>query len=90
MARAAKNIDKQPAELRFLRTELATGLTLSRIAHHANHPDKADRNRANARKAYDAVLRFTPQVNLSQEETEEIKSKLAKLKAALQSLGESI
>jgi hypothetical protein len=90
MEKLARKVDMQLAELDFLRSELTTGLTLIKIAHDANQSDKADRNRANARKAYDAVLRFSSKVSLSDVETSEIKSKLAELRAALQSLGERL
>lgn len=85
-----KLVDPTLTELDFLRTELKTGLTLSKIALDATHSDKSDRNCANARKAYDAVLHFAPRVNLSQEETDEIKSKLEHLKSQLKLLGQEL
>jgi len=90
MVVAAKIIDPTLAEVDFLRCELRTGLTLTKIALDARHHDKTSRNRANARKAYDAVLRFIPKVNLSDSESAEFTSKLQQLKSELALLGEEI
>jgi len=83
-----RKTDPTLIEVGFLRSELQTGLTLTKIALDASHRDKTTRNRANARKAYDAVLRFSPKVSLSNDEISEIKSKLEQLKAELKMLGE--
>jgi hypothetical protein len=48
-------VDPTFAEVHFLRSELLTGLTLTKLALEARHRDKSDRNRANARKAYDSI-----------------------------------
>lgn len=85
-----KLVDPTPTELDFLRTELDTGMTLAGIALNASHREKSDRNCANARKAYDAVLHFAARVNLSAEESDEIKSKLEHLKSRLKLLGEEL
>jgi len=77
-------------EVGFVRTELQVGLTMSRIAMEAHHPEKVQRNRASARKAYDAVMRFIPKVNFTRDEATEVSSKLAQLKSELQLLGEEI
>ena len=78
------------AELQFLHAELLTGLTLSGIALEAKRKHKIDRNRINARKAYDSVLRFMPSTIMLDSECEEVKLKLAKLKAELLLLGEDV
>ena len=85
-----KSVDPTLAEVDFLRSELQTGLTLTKIALDASRGDRTSRNRVNARKAYDAVVRFTPKVSLSESETNEIKSKLDQLRTQLQLLGEEI
>ena len=77
------------AEIEFLRAELLTGLTLSKIARSSDG-DKRERNRVNARKAYDSILRFMPKSDLLGEELDEIKSKLELLRAELRLLGEAI
>ena len=74
----------------FLRAELLVGITRAKIAQNTPDQDKKDRNRREARKAYDAILRFLPQTFLSQEEKEEIDFKLMELKVALRSLGEDV
>lgn len=85
-----KSVDPTLAEVDFLRSELHTGLTLTKIALDARRPTKSSRNRANARKAYDSVVRFAPKVNLSPDETDEIKSKLNQLRTELKLLGEEV
>ena len=63
---------------------------MSKIAMDAHYRDKLERNRASARKAYDAVVRFMPRVNFTRDEASEINSKLAQLKSELQELGEEV
>ena len=82
--------DANSIELEFLRAELATGLTFSKIALEARHASKVERNRVNARRAYDTVRHFAPGTSLSAEEALEIDSRTAQLKSALQQLGEDV
>ena len=77
-------------EVDFLRSEIDTGLTLCRIASETANADKIERNRSNARKAYESVLRFLPRVPLANDEHQEITSKLRKLRKRLQALGEGL
>ena len=90
------NGDKKPfnntsgAQVEFLRAELDTGLTLAAIALQAAHKGKTNRNRTNARKAYDSILRFFPRAQLSPGETDEIKSGVEVLRSKLLELGEDI
>ena len=74
----------------FLRAELRVGLTRTAIAQKASTESKRERNRIEARKAYDSVLRFLPEATLSPEEKKEIDLKLVELRFSLQSLGESV
>jgi hypothetical protein len=90
MARPLKAPDPIPAEVEFLRTEVRTGLTLSAIALRGGDKSRVDRNRVNARKAYDALLHFIPKVPLTNEEAGEINVKLAELKSELRLLGEDL
>lgn len=76
------------AGLAFLRAELLAGFTRAKIAQDTTDERKRQRNRVEARKAYDAVLRFLPQALVSPDETEQIESKIAELKFVLTSLGE--
>ena len=84
------NTDADADGLEFLRTEVATGLTFSKIALETKDESKIVRNRANARKAYDAVLHFAPGTSLSAEEAQQIDASMALLKSALQQLGEDL
>lgn len=76
------------AGLAFLRSELLAGFTRAKIAQDTTDERKRQRNRIEARKAYDAVLRFLPQTSVSPDETEQIESQIAELKFVLSSLGE--
>jgi nucleoside phosphorylase len=79
-----------PDGLGFLRTELETGLTLARIARTAKQADKRNRNLLNARKAYEAVLRFMTGVILTTNQSRELKNELERLKKELRTLGENV
>lgn len=78
--------------VKFLLTEIETGLTFAHVAVTAkpNQKDKIERNRKNARKAYDTLLRFQPQVSFSEEENAKFKAGKKKLEAALRVLGEPV
>ena len=78
------------AKAEFLRAELETGLTLAAIALDAADERKTNRNRTNARKAYDSLLRFIPRAQLTPKETDEIKSALEVLRSKLLELGEEV
>lgn len=77
-------------QLDFLRGEIHTGLTLSKIALETDDEEKRQRNRANARKAYDSIMHFMPRVFLADKEAHEIKVGVAELLADLQKLGEEV
>jgi len=74
----------------FLRAELFAGMTRANIAQNTSDEAKKQRNCREARKAYDAVLQFLPTTFLSQEEKDEIDTKLSDLRFALRSLGEEV
>ena len=80
--------DTHRSETDFLRTEILTGLTMAKIALDSTHKSKRERNRANARKAYDAVVHFMRSSTLEGYEADEIKRGLAQLKSELMKLGE--
>ena len=61
--------------LAFVRLELRTGLTLSRIARSAARQDKRERNRTNARKAYDAAMLYIGKFELTRTEDAEQKKR---------------
>ena len=72
----------------FLNAELQTGLTMSRIALHARREDQKSRLRANARKAYDAILHYLPGSHLTPKQAADLEGKLAQLRSELELLGE--
>jgi hypothetical protein len=83
-------LDASHAGIQFLRTELFAGLTRATIARNAEDDKKRQRNRLEARKAHDAILRFLPLTPLSQEEKADIESTLNELAFVLRSLGENL
>ena len=77
------------SRLNFLRIELETGNTFISIAQSAGEDrQKADRNRANGRKAYDTILKFLPGLTMTPSQRAEFDEKLAAMKGALIALGE--
>jgi len=56
----------------------------------ANDHEKYQRNKHNARKAYDSVLHFQKRVSLSEEEAASLNAGIQELKTALQALGETV
>ena len=77
-------------EFNFIRVELQTGLTFSKSALGSRYQERRDRNQAQARRAYDALLYFIPKSSLTNDESKMIVSGLARLKSELQQLGEAI
>jgi hypothetical protein len=73
-------------EVRFLRTDVELGLKFSEIALQTTDRNKTNRNRANAQKAYEAVLHLLPKVSLTAEENGVIRVKLTQLKSNLEQL----
>ena len=90
MKEVSRMPDADETGVEFLRTELRTGLTMAKIAREAQSRDKVDRNRANARKAYDTALRFIAKTPLTEEEADQIQGMLRRLKLALSELGEEL
>ncbi len=88
--REAEFIVGSRAGTEFLRAELVAGMTRANIAQNTSNGSKKQRNRKEARKAYDAILRFLPQTFLRRDEKEQIDSRLVELKSALRALGEDV
>jgi hypothetical protein len=84
---ATNEFNKLKAE--FIKTDLEVALTFVEIAHQTPDSEKAARNQRNARKAHDAVLWYIGHAVLTNFEQEYLTRKLASLKSALLSLGES-
>lgn len=82
---------KTQSGMAFIRAELDTGLTLSRIAlNAAGDQQKRERNRVNARKAYDAILHFMPDALMTDADVDEVREALKKLRSNLLELGEDL
>lgn len=74
--------------IQFLLTELDTGFTFVHLSESAHGDLKMERNRKNARAAYNSVLHFFKDVALDQEQSQKVRAKLTSLKTRLQNLGE--
>lgn len=73
----------------FLKIDLQTALTFSQIALQSNaDAEKRRRNRKNARKGYDTIVRLAEKVSLSDRDGRYISRNLERLKSELQQLGE--
>jgi hypothetical protein len=79
-----------PTDANFVKIELQTGITFADIALSAKYPDKVQRNRANARKAYDTALEYIDRVPLDGEMANQLRELLEHLRDQLAQLGESV
>ena len=74
----------------FLKVDLQTALTFSGIAlQHGTDSVKKERNRRNARRGYDTILRLLERVSLDDHDARHLKHNLRRLKTELQELGET-
>jgi len=75
----------------FLMAEAELGLTFAAIALGSSRDHTtARRNAANARTAYDSVLKFRQHVQMGFHESAALEARVAHLRAHLQNLGETI
>ncbi len=74
----------------FVNVELDTGLTFARIALGAKGPGKIERNRVNARKAYDSAMHVLSTLVLESDQSATLREKASALKSSLQKLGEQL
>ena len=72
----------------FLLTDIDTALTFMDVAESTDKADIRKRNYANARRAYDTVVRLMQNLSLDDTEEAELAEKLALLKLRLQSVGQ--
>jgi hypothetical protein len=73
----------------FLKIDLQTALTFSRIALENNTDnEKRRRNRRNARRGYDTIIRLIKRVSLSDGDAKFMSYNLERLKSELRQLGE--
>lgn len=83
--------DLRTQRVRFLRTELELGTTFAGIAlQKGSNADKKQRNKVNARKAYESVLQHLESMTMTTEETQDFRTRLAALKSMLLTLGEQV
>ena len=76
--------------VQFLLADITVALTFLDVADTTHSQDTRDRNRQNARSAYDTVLRLLPNVNATDEERIALQSKMERLKGRLLASGYSI
>ena len=74
--------------LEYLISDMDLALTFLQIAATSSDRETRERNRKNARKAYETVLHFLPRLDPTAEERQTIEEKLAALRTRLQALGE--
>ena len=73
----------------FLLTDLQLALTMIGLASDPHDDSKnRSRNRENARRAYDSVLRLSSKMALSKDERKKLERKLDEVKSGLERLGE--
>ena len=72
----------------FLKVDVQTALTFSKIALETNDSVKKHRNQRSARKAYDTVVKLMKKVEPKEHDAQDLSSSLKRLKSELQSLGE--
>src|SRR5262245_369755 len=72
----------------FLKIDVETGLTFSGLALETDNKEKKERNRKNAREAFNTILRFWDNVDFSPHDEAYIHEKMGQLKSDLELLGE--
>jgi hypothetical protein len=72
----------------FLRIEVETALTFTDLASQTNNSEKQIRNRKNARKAYDTIVRMWGDVTFTPEQEGFMHEMMSRLKIKLELLGE--
>ena len=76
--------------VRFLMTQLESGLLCTQLAFLMREGERAARNTRYARRAYDIVLRFRYRIPMSNHALESFNGQLGRLRTALQELGEDV
>lgn len=74
----------------FLKIDLKTALTFTKIARQTQDGTRRERNRMEARHAYDTVLKLVPKIDLSKDEARTITKGLTQLRSELRELGEVV
>ena len=76
------------AALAFLFTDCGLAMTFLYVADTTAIPETARRNRASARKAYDTIAHYLPQLVLTAAESQSIEKQLSALRIRLEAAGE--
>ena len=72
----------------FLLTDLDIALTFIDVAESTDNIATRQRNHANARRAYDTVVRFMQNLSLDDTQRKELAKRLAFVKSRLQKVGQ--
>lgn len=88
MSSRSKTLNKTGVE--FLLTDLDAALTFMDIADGWENEQKARRNRENARKAYETVLRHLRNVKPDPRQQKAIEEKLTRLRTRLEAAGHEL
>lgn len=77
-------------QVQFLLIEVETAMTFCDVAKTSADPDRMSRNIANARTAYDTLLKFMDRVHFDANSKKEFDYKFARLQDLLRDLGQQI
>jgi hypothetical protein len=72
----------------FLKIDVETALTFTGLALETDNQEKKERNRKNARKAYDAIIHLKGNVTFTPRQEAYMHAMIARLKNNLEQLGE--
>ena len=72
----------------FLKVDVETALTFTQMALDTDNQEKRDRNRGNARKAYDTISRLRERVVLTPAQEKHLNKQMQRLTRELTELGE--
>lgn len=91
VSRAASARASAMKELKILlQNELSVGLSLAQTALRNNNEKRSERNTAMARQAYDAIIRLSLRLKLSELPSAQFERDLTRLKVILRQLGEKL
>ena len=82
------SMDWKQSKVSFLFIDLNLAMTFMDVADTSDLEETTRRNHANARTAYDAVLRLANKLMLNADQRQAIDAKLALLKTRLQAVGQ--
>ncbi|HEY2820154.1 MAG TPA: hypothetical protein VGJ06_03850 [Candidatus Acidoferrum sp.] len=77
-------------QVQFLLIEVDTGMTFCDVAKTSANPEKVKRNIANARTAYDTLLKFLDRAHFDAASKSAFDQKFARLQSLLRDLGQQI